>query len=240
MAITLQKLQDQATLVFGEDHDPRIHMDDVINDAGRYLCNMHSWKWRQRPPVALNFVAGQPWVSLPMDFGFGEIDGIAMKDQVTYGSELTSLSSLEYMRSTTILSPSFYYFALVHPTQPSQQEEAPTPRLEVYPSPISDDDDAVSLNYRAGWVPLADADAAANIPPSIDRLLARLVRSFAQIEKDGNDRALEGIEKSEFLDRLKGADGAQQRNLGPTEGGVLQRDRNASSNWNYTHTGVPT
>ena len=70
--ITKDQLEDQVTRVLGEDSDPRFDVDQIINQAGRYLFSMWSWGWRSRPPVTLDLVADQTYVLLPADFGFGE------------------------------------------------------------------------------------------------------------------------------------------------------------------------
>ena len=133
MAISRIQLEDQATLIVGETHDPRIDVHRIIENAGMYLFSMHPWGWRRRPPVALDFIANQSWVTLPLDFGLGKIVGVSMNDNVTYRVQTTTLSDVEFRRSTTILSPSFYYVAPAW----APQETSPSARGargEVYPA----------------------------------------------------------------------------------------------------------
>lgn len=222
MSLTLLQLQDEVSLVWSERHDPRLNKNRCINEAGRYLFGMHSWHWRSRPPADLAFVADQAYVAMPSDFGFGEIVSLTMTDSVTYGIELTTPQVVEEMRADNVLSPTMYWAALVYPTQASTSAAPGSARLEVYPTPSSSDADAIQLVYRSGWVELSSSSAVANVPSAFDFLLVDLVRAFAQYYLTRDRSAIEAIEDSAMLRRLKRMDGAAQTDLGKTEGGILQ------------------
>jgi hypothetical protein len=42
---------------------------EIINEAGEALCNAYPWEWLKRQAVPFSFIAGQPWVDFPSDFG---------------------------------------------------------------------------------------------------------------------------------------------------------------------------
>ena len=237
MAISRIQLEDQATLIVGETHDPRIDVHRIIENAGMYLFSMHPWGWRRRPPVALDFIANQSWVTLPLDFGLGKIVGVSMNDNVTYRVQTTTLSDVEFRRSTTILSPSFYYVAPAWAPQETSTS-AMVARLEVYPTPTSEDIGAMSLTYMAGWTPLTHGLHVANIPTEFDHLLIELVRAFAAYERTQDHSHVDAVDQWPTTIRLKQADGSVQANLGYIMGGAGQSGQSSGSNWNFTTAGL--
>lgn len=57
MAITLGELKQAVSRVVGDKPDDRYDIEQVINDAGKYLFSMHSWRWRDRPVAPLSYIA---------------------------------------------------------------------------------------------------------------------------------------------------------------------------------------
>lgn len=57
MAITLGELRQTAARIVGSKPDDSFDIEAMINDAGRYLFNMHSWNWRNRPVAPLSYLA---------------------------------------------------------------------------------------------------------------------------------------------------------------------------------------
>jgi hypothetical protein len=238
MAVTLLQLQDQITIVIGEDHDPRLNPTDIANEAGRYLMSMHSWNWRKRPPATLTLVADQTFVELPEDFGYeGEIIGVTMTDNVAYGVTLTSLEDVVGKRSTTVGGPGSYLVAISEPIQQDTTSPSERRRLEIYPTPTGTNTGSMNLIYRAGWLELTRGEAVANINVAYDDLLKQLARAFAWYYATNDRKMIEEIESSAQLNRLKRADGAAQARLGPIEGGILGQGRAVRTNWNFTTAG---
>jgi len=56
----------------------------------------------------------------------------------------------------------------------------PRARLEIWPDPGSDDDDAVTIYYRAGWKTLDQDTEYVSIPTWLQTLYIQLVRAFAR------------------------------------------------------------
>lgn len=57
MAITLGELKQAVYRIVSDKPDDRYDVEQVINDAGRYLFSMHSWNWRNRPTAPLSYIA---------------------------------------------------------------------------------------------------------------------------------------------------------------------------------------
>lgn len=241
MALTLQQLEDQVELVWGSEHDGRLSMADVVNEAGRYLFDMHSWSWRKRPVASLDFVANQPYMTLPEDFGFGEVISLTMADAVLYGIQPATLPEIEEWRQSSLSTSGYlYYWALSYPGQITSTDAPSFPRIELFPTPSASESDAAKLSYRAGWRTLTAGQDVASIPAPMDALLINIVRAYAA------DRAmtltrpresfptLDAIEQSALLNSLKRGDGARQSNLGQSRGGVLQRPVGTDYGWNFT------
>ena len=181
MPVTLNDLRNQARHACGGSIDPRMDIDAICNEAGRFLFDLHSWMWRMRPPIGLDFVGGQPYVVLPADFGFGQVISLDMAETISYRVEPVDLSQIAMLREQAFGDTTYAYrYAIAFPGQTSTKESAGLARLELYPTPASSQINAASLTYRAGWVPLLSGDSAANIPPSFDFLLKQLTRAYAR------------------------------------------------------------
>ena len=55
--ITFGDLKTVTSQVLSTSPDPRIDVEGIINNAGRYLFTMHRWRWRDRPQTPLNYIA---------------------------------------------------------------------------------------------------------------------------------------------------------------------------------------
>jgi len=233
-ALTLRKLVDFCELSLGGSPDPRIDPVEIVNEAGRHLYGLHSWRWRLRPPVDLDFVANQPYVALPGDFGFGELESLVMRDGS--GITLTTLEMIEHLRSTS--AGCGYHAAVAYPTQASPSQTPTSARLEIAPIPTANLAAAMRAVYRSGWVPLSLPGDVANVPTSFDNLLRRLVAAFAIATSTGDYSKVEEASQSTQVRDLKRMDGAAQANLGPMRGGILSgRVGRAGYQWNFRTVG---
>lgn len=231
MAQTLTQLRDHARAVMGEDFDPRYSLDDVVNQSGRQLFSMHSWRWRLRSVKSLDLVEGEDSVPLPADFD----ELVAFESTTT--SRQFSLTSIEEIleRRSYALTDTFNYFgAVVSPSQVTEKGVPPVARMELWPAVQSGSTDAFRIAYRSAWVDLNDGDDVANVPPKFDLLLIKIVRAMAMYYVTNSMEEMELINQSSELATLKGSDGAQQANLGPIGGGVL----NVHQPHNWVSTGI--
>lgn len=241
MSISKLELVDQATAILGEQHDPRISVDRIINDAGTQLFGMHSWNWRSRPSVDLDFVANQEFVNMPPDFGSGELLYVRQTANVNFGVTVTSLALIDDLRANSVTTTGGHYWvSLSFPTQAALTIPPVQTRLEVYPTPTSATASALTVGYRAGWIELNDDNSVANIPPAFDSLLVNLVRARAIYYKTNDLSPVDAILQSATFHLLKRQDGAAQAGGQPRRGGILHgRAGLFDPLWNFTVSETP-
>lgn len=234
MPLTLLQLQEHVEAVVGASTDARLSVNQIINEAGRLLFNMHPWTWRRRPPARLSLVADQSYVALPSDFGFGELIEVTLIDTTGFDINVVTLSDIEKLRSWTVTDTThFYYVAVAFPTQSATTSAPGTARLEIYPTPATNQSNVIGCVYRAGWVELSAATAVPNIPTAFDHLLLRLVRAMAVYYKTENYDGVEKILTSQSVAHMKMADARTQADLGRMQGGQLH-DSTGQYPWSET------
>jgi len=241
MSVTLNDMRNQAQYTVGGTIDPRLDVDAICNEAGRYLFDLHSWNWRLRPPVGVDFHNGQGFVLLPKDFGStGEVLSLDMSETLSYRAEPVDISEIAQLRELASGDTTYSYrYALVFPGQYTSTSAPDVPRLEIYPTPTSDEENAATLTYRASWRDLTQGNEVANVPTSFDFLLKQIVGAYAKSYVNDDPRELEMIPQSSTFDRMARADGAAMANLGPIRGGILAPG-GRDYNWNFTTTGLPS
>ena len=103
-------------------------------------------------------------------------------------------------------------------------------RMEIYPSPSSNEANALTMFYRAGWIDIENDTVVIPIPEFCNTLYRSLVRAFARgYEEDDiqsiHQRLLE-IQQSPIFIHAKRRDGDMQPTLGQMQGGaVTQQER---------------
>lgn len=222
MALTLTNLRAVVTHALGGG-DPAVIItsadatrDQYINEAGRYLCTMHQWKFLERPPTTLDFTISTAYVALPSDFM--ELVAYAYSTALTSAFALTTPQSLALMRASNIAATGSYYGAIVQPTQVNVTTAPPVPRLELYPTPAASVTGALSIWYRAGWTELTNAANYPNIPLWAETLLITLVRNFARgYEEDRLEELLAEVVSGPFFQMAKDRDGLIQPDYGPLD-----------------------
>jgi len=225
MSLTLMHLVDAFTSILGEDHDARWDDATLCNQAGQYLFDMHEWQWRKRPSVTITLGAGQTYADLP-----GDLDHIISVQAANNSGRDVFLTTSEIIAgfrasSATSVGTSFWT-ALEYPDQPDSQSPPRGPRLALFPAASAGDQ--IVVNGRNTWTTLLLPQQVANVPAKMEMLLVELVRAFARSAASPAmtfSEAVEPIEQSSMLRRLKLADAMAQGNLGQMEGGVLSRGR---------------
>jgi hypothetical protein len=215
--------------------------DMIINSAGTHLFSMHPWRFKMGPSITRDFVANQDYISLPNDFG--SIRDVRMTSGANNALTLTSISQLEYYRTSSIGAGLAldYWCALSWPPPEAQNVAPPPPRLEFWPTPTSASAGAVTLTYLRRWVPLYQTTDVAAIPDYAESLLAQLVRAFASGWEDEAavplEPRLQMVENGPVCDAAKVEDGMQQGEFGYMRGGPLQSMYPLTS-WRSATTGV--
>lgn len=198
---------------------------DVATQAIGYFNSMHGWEGMIRPEKSISLVAGQDYIDLGEDvrdviklaYNQGEIAWFEWRG----AAEITELRAREGDDSTR----GGYYGC--RETRVVAGSGALIQAVSLYPAVTASVTDAFRLRYRALLLPPGDLDqdtAYMGIPPLLEPLLRRLARIYSEsiYERDGRDLEdrLEGLERSQALEKLKQADGALQPELGPTLGGA--------------------
>lgn len=161
----------------------------IINNAGRMLIGMRSWNFLKAPTTTLDLTEDQGHVALPADFG-GLIE---LTLSGTLGGRLipATIDEIDARRSYSniVMDPYSFLFAIA--SARSSDTEPLRPRIELYPTPTQDEDDALVLRYRAGWDPVESSDPddwVPALPDYMDAVLTEMVRAVAR-----------GLEESDVL-----------------------------------------
>jgi len=222
----LLALGGQPSIVSGVTRDQRIA--EIVNQAGNYLFTK-AWRFRERTARPLSIVANQDWVALPSDAE--EIVSLIAKGGLGWRIELTTPDQIELFRNT--LAPqvfdSVYYAAMSRPwaeaneTTPLGAGTAfPAARLDIYPTPVANQPEAMIMRYRSGWTPVSEDSGSVTpigyfmpVPPYVEALLIAYCRAFATAyEDEGLTARLIEIDNGPIWNSAAIKDGIAQRDYG--------------------------
>lgn len=225
MAKTLANLRSHFTHALGGNVSADLDRDMIINDAGRHMFDMHGWKFRVKPPILVDFVQGQSFITLPEDFG--EMEAYQMSDALNFTITMTTPQAIASLRATTVtIAQQSFWAAIVFPRQRSQKEIPGPPILEMYPTPSADHTDVFTLFYKSKWQELVDEADYADVPSYAESTLVQFVRAFALgWEEEGNmslEERLAMVALGPVCQAAKETDGSLQSDFGPTVGGAIQ------------------
>lgn len=211
----------------GGDIDARLHgIGDgfaILNDAGRYLCNMHEWKWQNRPPLNLDFVADQNYVDLPLDF---KMSGhIQVTNTLISTVKMVGMPHIMFLRGSALSYPFFFFVALSWP-QPQKGSPPSGPRLEMWPTPVDSEIGAMTIFYDAKWTEITEGSDVPMIPTDLEFILIELCRTITRTYTDPRlefkrTELLGNISKGQPVQDLKELYGVVQHNYGMPTGGVV-------------------
>lgn len=202
----------------GRAVDQRLVPIRIVNTAGQWIVGVFPWTFLDRPAANLDFVAGQTYCSLPTDFG--ALIGVEFPSIIgTYHP--SSLSEINQLRRFPYISSALAIWGAVD-FSAGTVVGAPTPRLEVYPTPTSNLAAALSLVYRADWVQVASDTDHIIIPPYMEPVFIETVRAYALGWEEGENASM-ARRLSEVLQgpQMMGAklfDAGQQMDYGPARG----------------------
>lgn len=208
----------------------------IVNEAGRYLFDMHQWSWRNRASATIGYTQDQNYADLPSDFGELAAGGLVENGSV-YGRTISvGLSTIRRLRESDSNTGNTgnRYYALEYPTQTAVTNAAPNARLALYPTPASTDASAAQLTYRAKWIELSSDTDVPNIQLRYESLLFRLVEAFALEQEQEGRGAIDAVHNSMIFRSLADADGSAQPILGPVVGGQLTSLPTSDIFWTVT------
>lgn len=208
------------------DGDPSVPIQVLVNRAGQYLTDMHTWSWLVRPNGAkLSLIAGNEYVKLPDDFG-----RIYSQPKPTTVSSVVSLelvSMEEYLRyRQDYMDGGPRYMAVM--VYANNEDGVPSPKLQVWPVPQTSAQDAFRVAYIAKWVEVCSDTEVVQIPSWLDYFFLEVLFAFAQ-SYDEHDTALLSerlalLQQSAEFMNLKRRDGGVQPYVGRLRGGAMEQE----------------
>lgn len=189
-------------------------------------------------------------VALPKDFR--ELIAVYAAEGTNNSVELTTYQDLLHKRSVNMTSPGTYYAAISHATDANPTITAtdtsgtlvgPTPRLEIWPKPGTNQLGALTAFYRAGWATTTSDVFNLKMPAYCESLFLEILRTFvlSRFDKEfdlseGLGRVLMGPLFHAAIDR----DGSVQPSYGPMLGGGAQHSMRLSPFSNLVRVGGPS
>lgn len=181
-------------------------------------------------------------VAFPSDFKrVVPASAISDSDAIIHGLEFVSLDRLNTLRTNEVDVTSYgnFYGAILHagPT-PSPNFEAVTPILGIYPTPTTNERDAFTGFYEAGWAEVDDDNDPLTLLQELEGPFLTLCEHFARgrVESDEASMAqrLAEFEQDPSFIAAKRIDGGRQPTYGLMRGGAAQFSRHGR------HSSVPT
>lgn len=145
-------------------------------------------------------------LALPADFR--DLIAYNTTSGLLKGIQFTSHGDLLQKRAASFSTVGFHYAAIVHPI--NSAGGAPVPRLEIWPTPSSNETAAITILYRRGWVSLENDSTLISIPTWMHPVFFEFLRAFAH-----------GWEESDVATASERVMGVMQ---GPIWAAAVQRD----------------
>lgn len=230
---TFQDYQDQVLHALGnpDPADMTIPPGDIVNDALEHLASLHPWRWLQTSQTELDLVEDQPWVQLPIDYG--TFVAAEFRSSIMQRLVPVTAARLLQLRAGAPVPPLGGYYYLIHTgaIDPDNPEDGLlAPRMELFPTPSSNEAGAIMLVYHRLLRRMEDPDDVPQWPVYMDRLLSLLARGFASTDYDDDPTSAYTVEFSQMLPDVMAKDGLAIGSFGQMKRTV---DRGRRINWAY-------
>ncbi len=117
MPLTVADARNHIRDTLGDQPAPEIPVLMLVNEAGRYLCGMHSWRFLDRRTTTLGFGRDQTFVVLPDDVA--RVQNVYISGTVGWEVELTSLEEVQRSRLYGLSGGSVYFGAITRRRLPA-------------------------------------------------------------------------------------------------------------------------
>lgn len=169
--------------------------------------------------------------ALPSDFG--ELVGWDATESLVNSLTITTLRHLLELRTNEIEVSSWNFWGAIN-WAAGHPDGAPTPILELWPVPGSNDFDALTIFYRAGWTAVTDDAAMLEIPSWFEALFLETCRAFALgwVEYDNaslSTRLLD-VKRGPLYTSAVAMDGRVQPEYGAIRGGMVDSEATTTTN----------
>lgn len=207
------------------DGEPSVPMLTLVNRAGAYLCDMHSWTWLVRPGAKLNLVSGNEYVKLPDDFGRMYAQPKPTTVSTVVSMELTSME--EYLRyRQDYMDGGPHYMGVV--VYVKDQDGVFGPKIQIWPIPLDTTQDAFRMAYLARWVDLTSDTEVLPIPSWLEGFFLEVLFAYAQGYDEHDNGVLSErlalLHASPEFATLKRRDGGVQPFIGRMRGGAMEQE----------------
>lgn len=195
----------------------------ILNQAMRTLVSAHPWNWCVRT-TTLGLTDSQSYIDLPSDFvqlvAYGSYAGATLSLRMTTYQEIVDL------RSSSASVNGFGYAAAIAYSSAGGSGGAPTPRLEIYPTPSDDTASAFTIFYRAELPAITSDQEFVSIPSWLElpfiQLLRAIARGYEEEDEESMQARIARVRMSaEWADALR-RDGMVQPDLGIQRGGAVE------------------
>ena len=121
----------------------------------------------------------------------------------------------------------------------------PEPRIDIWPDPTADLENALTIYYRAGWTHLNVDDVDVAIPEWLETVYIQLVRAHARgyerEDRGSMSMRVEEIYRSPHMRAAMERDAEMQPDYGPMQGGAAEVVRdNFYQFWNFGSVSAPS
>lgn len=204
--------------------DMTITPEQIVNDALEHLAALHPWSWQSTGEQSLDIVGEQAYVELPADFG----SLVAIEHDGGWARQMIPTTWQEMLRFRTDAiqnwSRSYWYLIAIGQVDSTAPEDGlDVPRIELYPTPADDADDAIKIVYRRFLRRLDDDDDVPQWPSYMDRPLSLLARGFATTDYDDSPGGAYTEEFRTLITDLIARDGLTRKSLGVPRGGLYPK-----------------
>jgi len=207
------------------DGEPSVPVLTLCNRAGSYLVDMHTWSWLIRPSAKLSLRTGSEYIQLPSDFGrmYGQPKPTTVASVVSL--EMVSMEEYLRYRQDYMDGGPRYMATMVYG---KDVDGIFGPKMQIWPIPLDDTQDAFRLAYLAKWVDLVNDTEPISIPPWMEFFYLEILFAFAQ-SYDEHDVAplsqrLALLQQSAEFMNLKKRDGGVQPFVGIVRGGAMDAE----------------
>lgn len=237
MAISVQACLELVRHSLGGPLSSEIAGYDIVNQAQQVFVTAHPWQWLLRS-TTLNLTASQNYINLPSDFR--DLEGYEATSGTLTSLRLTTLQRIVELRSSSVPQSTFgYYAALAYSS--ASPSGAPTPRLEIYPTPTANSTAAFTIFYRIELPVVSNDQTFISIPRWCEVPFIQLVRAIARGYEEEDQASMQvriatvktGEEWQDALLR----DGGAQPMLGLMRGGAVQQ-MYGTDEWNTNATSL--
>ena len=185
-------------------------------------------------------------LALPADFR--DLIGVNSSSGLLKGISLVTHTELLERRASSYTTTSGnYYAAIVHPqtTGLASSTGAPTPRLEIWPTPGANETAAMTFIYRAGWVECVNDTDLIRVPSYLELPFLEIVRALArgwEEEDQGSISVrLSQVMSGPLMIVAKERDDMTQPDYGRLRNGAADSVLVGSArSWDFNTQGAPT